>query len=249
MPTQGDGPIVRCAGVTKCYQPDQPDVLALRGVDVEVAAGELVAIMGPSGCGKSTLLHMIGGLDTPTSGSVEVAGERIDQLSEAKRAVLRRRLVGYVFQFFNLVANLSVRDNVELPMLLVGAAPAAASARRETLLAELGLSEHAAKAPSELSGGQQQRVALARALANEPALLLADEPTGNLDTAAAGDVLDLLRRQHERGQTIVMVTHDPKVASAADRVVLMRDGVVETEIHPREEGIDRLVAGLLQRSP
>lgn len=236
--------LVRCTAVTKCYQPDQPHVLALRGVDMSVLPGELVAIMGPSGCGKSTLLHLIGGLDTPTSGEVEVTGERIDQLSETRRAVLRRRHIGYVFQFFNLIANLSVADNVELPMLLVGQPTAAARARRDELLAGLGLTEHASKAPSDLSGGQQQRVALARALANKPVLLLADEPTGNLDTASAGDVLALLQRQHDAGQTIVMVTHDAHVAAAADRVLVMQDGVIRSEIHPREDGIGALLAGM-----
>lgn len=243
-PTLSVDALVRCTAVTKCYQPDQPDVLALRGVDVTVAPGELVAIMGPSGCGKSTLLHLIGGLDTPTSGAIEVTGERIDQLSEAKRAVLRRRHIGYVFQFFNLIANLSVADNVELPILLVGASPAAARARRDELLAQLGLTEYAAKPPSELSGGQQQRVALARALANKPLLLLADEPTGNLDTVAAGDVLALLQRQHEDGQTVVLVTHDPRVAAAADRVLVMQDGVIRSEVHPREDGVEGLLAGV-----
>jgi len=244
LPTVAVDALVRCTAVTKCYQPDQPDVLALRGVDVTVSPGELVAIMGPSGCGKSTLLHLIGGLDTPTSGAIEVAGERIDQMSEAKRAILRRRHIGYVFQFFNLIANLSVADNVALPILLVGESPATARAREEELLAQLGLTEHAEKPPSELSGGQQQRVALARALANRPVLLLADEPTGNLDTAAAGDVLALLQRQHDDGQTVVLVTHDPRVAAAADRVLLMQDGVIRSEVHPREEGVEALLAGM-----
>jgi putative ABC transport system ATP-binding protein len=236
--------LVQCTAVTKCYQPEQPDVLALRGVYVTVWPGELVAIMGPSGCGKSTLLHLIGGLDTPTSGEIEVTGERIDRLSEARRAILRRRHIGYVFQFFNLIANLSVADNVELPMLLVGQSPTAARARRAELLAGLGLTEHASKPPSDLSGGQQQRVALARALANKPVLLLADEPTGNLDTAAAGDVLALLHRQHDDGQTVVLVTHDARVAAAADRVLVMQDGVIRSEVHPREDGVEALLAGM-----
>jgi len=239
--------IVRCEGVTKCYQPDQPDVLALRGVDFAVIPGEMVAIMGPSGCGKSTLLHLIGGLDTPTSGSVEVTGRRIDHLSEAQRAVLRRRSIGYVFQFFNLVSNLSVSDNIELPMLLVGRSLADVRRRRDQLLDDLGVSECASKAPSELSGGQQQRVALARALSNEPAVLLADEPTGNLDSVAAENVLDLLARQREGSRTIILVTHDPRVAATADRVVLMEDGVMVSEIRPHEEGFARLLTGLLPK--
>jgi putative ABC transport system ATP-binding protein len=189
----------------------------------------MVAIMGPSGCGKSTLLHLLGGLDVPTSGEVLLAGERLDSLSEARRAVLRRKEVGYVFQFFNLIANLSVADNVELPMLLVGRSPAEAHARRDELLGRLGLAGYADRAPSELSGGEQQRVALARALANEPTVLLADEPTGNLDSAASAEVVALLGERHADGQTVVLVTHDPGVAATAGRVVRMKDGEIEGE--------------------
>jgi putative ABC transport system ATP-binding protein len=192
---------------------------------MSIAPGELIAITGPSGCGKSTLLHLLGGLDVPTQGEVTLAGERLDLLSEAKRAVLRRRHVGYVFQFFNLVANLSVADNVELPMLLANRAPGDARIRREELLTRLGLSAaDARRAPAELSGGQQQRVALARALANEPSVLLADEPTGNLDSDATGEVMALLAECNAAGQTIVLVTHDARVSGAARRVVRMEDG-------------------------
>jgi len=158
--------------LTKAYDPAHPERLALRGVDLVIEPGEMVAIMGPSGCGKSTLLHLLGGLDVPTGGAVFLGGRRLDTLSEAKRALLRRREVGYVFQFFNLIANLSVADNVELPLLLVGRSPAQARARREELLGRLGLGDHAGRSPAELSGGEQQRVALARALANEPTVLL-----------------------------------------------------------------------------
>jgi len=172
------------------------------------------------------LLHLIGGLDVPTSGEVYLGGERLDTLSERRRALLRRRRVGYVFQFFNLVANLSVADNVELPMLLVGLSPGAARERRVELLDRLGLARYAGNAPSELSGGEQQRVALARALANEPTVLLADEPTGNLDTAAGREVVSLLGECHEAGQTIVLVTHDPNVGASAGRLVRMGDGLV-----------------------
>ena len=201
-------------------------VPALRGACMAVARGEMVAIMGPSGCGKSTLLHLLGGLDVPTSGEVYLDGERLDSLSEARRAVLRRREVGYVFQFFNLIANLSVRDNVELPMLLVGSSPGKARQRCDELLGRLGLEGYADRAPSQLSGGEQQRVALARALANEPTVLLADEPTGNLDSSASGEVVGLLRECHAGGQTIVLVTHDPGVAATAGRTVRMKDGSI-----------------------
>lgn len=221
--------LLESVAVTKRYDSARPDALALRGVDFAVEQGEMVAIMGPSGCGKSTLLHLLGGLDVPTTGQVLLAGRRIDTLSEARRAVLRRRQVGYVFQFFNLIANLSVADNVELPMLLAGRRPDDARRRRAELLDRLGVGEVADRPPSDLSGGQQQRVALARALANDPAVLLADEPTGNLDSAATGEVLALLAEHHGGGQTIVLVTHDPRVGEAADRLVTMRDGLIRDD--------------------
>jgi putative ABC transport system ATP-binding protein len=220
---------VECQGLTKAYDAARPEILALRGVDLSVEAGEMVAIMGPSGCGKSTLLHLFGGLDVPSSGRVMLRGERIDGLSEARRAVLRRRHVGYVFQFFNLIANLSVADNVELPMLLAGRRPEEARRQRQALLERLGVDAFSSRSPTELSGGQQQRVALARALANEPAVLLADEPTGNLDSEATSDVLGLLAEYHAAGQTIVLVTHDARVGDAGDRLVTMRDGRIRSD--------------------
>jgi putative ABC transport system ATP-binding protein len=220
-------PIAATRDLRKAYETGGAAVEALRGVTLSIDPGELIAITGPSGCGKSTLLHLLGGLDVPSGGTVMLAGERLDQLSEAKRAVLRRRHVGYVFQFFNLVANLSVADNVELPMLLTGRSPSAARARRTELLGRLGLNaDDARKAPAELSGGEQQRVALARALANEPSVLLADEPTGNLDSEATGEVIALLAECNAAGQTIVLVTHDARVSAAARRRLRMEDGRV-----------------------
>jgi putative ABC transport system ATP-binding protein len=216
-------------GLEKTYDTDGVPVAALRGIDLAVAEGEFVSVMGPSGCGKSTLLHLLGGLDRPSRGEVHLDGRRVDQLGEAAWAILRRRQVGFVFQFFNLIANLTVADNVELPGLLAGQSPREARARRRELLADLGIEEVGGSVPSRISGGQQQRVALARALVNQPAVLLADEPTGNLDTQSTREVLGLLRRHHERGQTIVLVTHDARVASAADRVIHMRDGLVSEE--------------------
>ncbi len=218
-----------CSQAVKQFGTGPSATMALRGVDLTIEPGEYVAIMGPSGCGKSTLMHLLGGLDVPTSGTVTLAGRRIDQLSETKRAVLRRRTVGFVFQFYNLVANRTVADNVELPMLLGGMAPVAARHRREELLARLGLTAECDKSPGALSGGQQQRVALARALANEPAVILADEPTGALDSVAAAEVMSLLGEANERGQTIVIVTHDPIVGASAHRVVTMSDGFVTSD--------------------
>ena len=216
-------------GLSKTYTADGVDVHAVRELDLAVAPGEFVSIMGPSGCGKSTLLHLLGGLDRPTDGSVWLQGERVDGLSEKAWALLRRRRIGFVFQFFNLIGNLTVADNVELPALLAGMPARQARARREELLAELGIEDVAQHVPGRISGGQQQRVALARALVNRPAVLLADEPTGNLDSASAREVMGLVRRCHGDGQTIVLVTHDPRVAAAADRVIHMRDGTITEE--------------------
>ena len=216
--------IVSCRGLERTYRIGAREVSAVRGVDLDVEAGEWVAIMGPSGCGKSSLLHLLGGLDTADAGSVAVAGEELGTMSETGRALMRRTRIGYVFQFFNLIPVFTVAENVELPMLLSGSSRAAARRRREELLDAVGLSEYAESSPSQLSGGQQQRVAIARALATRPAILFADEPTGNLDTESARQVLALLRKQHDAGQTIVMVTHDPRVGALADRLLLMEDG-------------------------
>jgi putative ABC transport system ATP-binding protein len=222
-------PILEAEGLAKTFRSLGSDVLALRGVDVALEPGEFVAVMGPSGSGKSTLLQLLGGLDRPTAGQVRLDGERIDDRSEADLALLRRRRVGFVFQFFNLIPDLTVAENVELPALLVGDSAREARRRREELLGELGLADKANAAPGRLSGGQQQRVAVARALVNRPAVLLADEPTGNLDSASAKEVLALLRRERDEGQTILLVTHDARVAAGADRVVTVRDGLVVDE--------------------
>jgi putative ABC transport system ATP-binding protein len=219
-------PVIKAINLVKIYQTGGVPVPAVRGIDMSVEEGEFIAVMGPSGSGKSTLIHMFGGLDARTSGEIWLEGKRADTLSESGWAVLRRQRIGFVFQFFNLVTNMTVADNVELPALLGGSSPKHARQRREYLLGELGLTERAGAAPAQLSGGEQQRVALARALANEPRLLLADEPTGNLDSRNTRDVLRLLSEVHRQGQTIVMVTHDARVASMADRVVSLLDGQV-----------------------
>ena len=212
--------------LVKVYRADGVPVHAIRGLEVSVRRGEFVAVMGPSGSGKSTLLHLLGGLERPTAGEIWLDGRRVDGMSQAAWAILRRRHVGFVFQFFNLISNMTVADNVELPALLAGATSRQARARRTELLADLGLAAKANAVPARLSGGEQQRVALARALANQPSVLLADEPTGNLDSSNTRDVLRLLSRVHERGQTIILVTHDARVGSAADRVVTLFDGMI-----------------------
>jgi putative ABC transport system ATP-binding protein len=239
-------PVILTRALTKAYA---AGVHALRDVDIAVADGEFVAVTGPSGCGKSTLLNLLGGLDRPTSGEIELGGRRVDGLSEAGWALVRRREIGFVFQFFNLIGNLSVADNVELPGLLAGLSAREARMRRTELLESLGIAEHAGAAPGRMSGGQQQRVAIARALINRPRVLLADEPTGNLDSASARDVMALLRAAHdERGQTIVLVTHDARVASRADRVLAMRDGAVahETRLDERRGDMTAAVARLME---
>ncbi|MGN9838502.1 ABC transporter ATP-binding protein [Nonomuraea sp. H19] len=218
--------VVKTVNLVKIYQDGAVPVPAVRGVDLQIEPGEFVAIMGPSGSGKSTLVHMLGGLDTRTSGEIWLDGQRVDTLSESAWALLRRKKIGFVFQFFNLVANMTVGDNVELPALLAGVSPKVARERRESLLGALNLTDRADASPAQLSGGEQQRVALARALANQPSLLLADEPTGNLDSRNTRDVLRLLSEVHKEGQTIVMVTHDARVASLADRLVSLFDGEI-----------------------
>jgi putative ABC transport system ATP-binding protein len=187
-------------------------------------AGEFVAVMGPSGCGKSTLLNLVAGLDSPTDGDVRVAGVSLVGKDENELAIMRRAHIGIVFQFFNLLEGMSVIENVTLPAIIAGSPRGQAETRARDLLDLLGLGDKASDAPSVLSGGQRQRLAIARALANEPALLLADEPTGALDSDGGHEVLELFRRLHDGGQTILLVTHDSGVAAPADRVVSMRDG-------------------------
>ena len=224
--------VLEARNLAKTYDTGGAEVLALRGVDVAIEHGEFVAIMGPSGCGKSTLLNLLAGLDRPTAGEVWLDGQRIDRLSETELARLRRRKIGFVFQFFNLVPTLSAVENVELPLLLVGRRRRDARRSASELLTELGIGDKHGAAPVQLSGGQQQRVALARALANAPDIVLGDEPTGNLDSASAREVLALLRAARDRGQTLLIVTHDARVAASADRVVALRDGLVadDTEL-------------------
>lgn len=216
--------LLRAEGLVKTHHGEGAPVHAVRDVTLSVRQGEFVSVTGPSGAGKSTLLHLLGGLQRADSGSIWLAGERTDTYSEARWAVQRRKRIGIVFQFFNLVSDLSVADNVELPALLTGATPRRARTERKQLLDELGLTDKERSMPAELSGGEQQRVALARALVNHPALLLADEPTGSLDSKGTREVMRLLSRFHQRGQTIVLVTHNARLASATDRVISFFDG-------------------------
>jgi putative ABC transport system ATP-binding protein len=237
------GAVLQARGLFKEHGQGQSLVRAVDGVDLEVPRGQMLAVMGPSGCGKSTLLHLLGGLERPTDGEVRLAGQRIDSASERALARLRRRLVGFIFQAFHLVEELSAAENVELPALLAGRSPRAARNRADFLLERVGLADRAKHLPWELSGGQRQRVAIARALANEPLVLLADEPTGNLDTAATLDVLRLFEDLRAAGQTLVIVTHDERVAAIADRLVSMRDGMFVDDT--RLAGSTRRLNGLI----
>jgi putative ABC transport system ATP-binding protein len=216
-------------GLRKNFESEGAPVRALRGVDFAMKPGEFVAVMGPSGCGKSTLLNLVAGLDTPTDGEITLAGESLVGKSEDELAIMRRKHIGIVFQFFNLLESMSVLENVTLPAVIAGAPRKRAESRARDLLDLLGLADKAKDAPGVLSGGQRQRLAIARALANEPTLLLADEPTGALDSEGGHEVLELFRRLHAGGQTILLVTHDDEVAAAGDRIVRMRDGRVVSD--------------------
>ena len=225
----GTASLICARGLRKEYGAGGGLIRAVDSVDLDVAAGETVAIMGPSGCGKSTLLQLLGGLDRPSGGEVRMAGQRVDLMGEKALARLRREAVGFVFQAFHLMDELTAVENVELPALLAGRTPRQARRRALTLLDRVGLADRANHLPSALSGGQRQRTAIARALVNEPLVVLADEPTGNLDSGATLDVLRLFDQLHASGLTLVVVTHDERVAATADRLVSMRDGALVDE--------------------
>jgi putative ABC transport system ATP-binding protein len=224
--TETDGEVLLVRGLRKTYEAEGAPVRALRGTDLTLKRGEFAAVMGPSGCGKSTLLNMVAGLDRPDEGEITLDGEVITGRSEDDLARMRRRHIGIVFQFFNLLEGMSVLENVALPAIVAGRKRKVAETRARDLLDLLGLSDKAKAAPGVLSGGQRQRLAIARALANEPTLVLADEPTGALDSEGGREVMELFRRLHAGGQTILLVTHDDDVAAAAERIVQMRDGRV-----------------------
>jgi putative ABC transport system ATP-binding protein len=212
--------------VTKVYRTGHIAVAALRGVSLEIQAGEYVAIIGPSGSGKSTLMHILGCLDTPSTGRYHLAGDNVGAMTEAELADVRNRRIGFVFQQFNLLASMSAWQNVELPLAYAGVARHERKERAMAALAKVGLAGRVQHRPGELSGGQQQRVAVARALVTEPHLILADEPTGNLDSVSARDVLNLMDELHQSGRTLVLITHDIDVASASGRVLGIRDGLL-----------------------
>ena len=238
--------VLRARGLRKEYGKQAGLVRAVDGVDLDVAAGETVAVTGPSGCGKSTLLHLLGGLDRPSAGEIWLAGHRVDQLSERALAQLRRHAIGFVFQAFHLMEELNAVENVQLPALLAGRSARWSRRRASALLEQVGLADRARNLPSQLSGGQRQRVAIARALVGEPRVVLADEPTGNLDTEATLDVLRLFESLHAAGQTLVVVTHDSRIAATADRMISMRDGafVDETRLTGGTTGNLGALAGL-----
>ena len=219
-----DAPTLIMRGVRKTFEAENAPVRALRGVDLVVSSGEFVALTGPSGCGKSTLLNLAAGLEVADEGSITVAGEEVTRRGEDDLARLRRRHIGIVFQFFNLLEGMTVLENVALAAIIAGRRRRAAETRARDLLDLLGIGDKADAAPGVLSGGQRQRLAIARALANEPTLLLADEPTGALDSEGGHEVIELLRRLHDDGQTILLVTHDADVAAAAGRIARMLDG-------------------------
>jgi putative ABC transport system ATP-binding protein len=223
-PSTEQGPALVVRGVRKTFEAEIAPVRALRGVDLTVERGTFLALMGPSGCGKSTLLNLIAGLEDADEGTIVVAGEPLTEGSEDDHAMIRRRHIGIVFQFFNLLEGMTVLENVALPAIIAGRNRKGAETRARDLLDLLGIGDKASVMPGVLSGGQRQRLAIARALANEPTLLLADEPTGALDSAGGQEVIELMSRLHHAGQTIILVTHDAHVAAAADTVLTMRDG-------------------------
>jgi putative ABC transport system ATP-binding protein len=236
-------------GLRKTYESTDEEaapVRALRGVDLRVARGQFVALMGPSGCGKSTLLNLVAGLDTPSDGEILVAGESLAGKDEDALAVMRREHIGIVFQFFNLLEGMTALENVALPAIVAGSPRRRAEARARDLLDLLGLSDKVATAPGVLSGGQRQRLAIARALSNAPTLLLADEPTGALDSDGGAEIMELFRRLHADGQTILLVTHDDDVASAADLVIHMRDGRIGSDAAAADA---RVAPGIVSSDP
>ena len=221
--------IIRTQQAAKSYMSGDITTTALKDVSLDIAQGSFTCIVGPSGHGKSTLMHLIGGLDRPTSGTIAIGGKEISLIPNSELARLRGRQIGFVFQFFNLLPGLTARENVEVAMMLAGVPDKEQQVRAQALLTQVGLADKADARPGQLSGGQQQRVAIARALANDPDILLMDEPTGNLDSVAEADILDLLQALHRQGKTVVIVTHSDEVAKRAERIIRVRDGLLAHE--------------------
>jgi putative ABC transport system ATP-binding protein len=228
-------PVISIRNLTRDYAMGTETVRALRGVSLDIHPNEYVAIMGPSGSGKSTLMNLIGCLDTPTSGEYWLNGQEVSRLSDNALATVRNREIGFVFQTFNLLARAAALHNVELPLVYAGISAAERRTRAVRALEAVGLGERMHHRPNELSGGQRQRVAIARALVNRPAILLADEPTGNLDSATSEEIMRLFGELHAQGQTVIMVTHEPDIAACAERVIVLRDGQVASDRINREE--------------
>ncbi len=239
--------LIQTENLTKIYGSGETTVTALDHVNLKVNPGEFVAVMGPSGCGKSTLLHLIGGLDRPTEGNVRIEDTPIAEMKDDDLTRLRRRKIGFVFQFYNLIPVLNAAENAALPVTLDGIRPVEAKQRAAKWLERFGLGDRLASRPDQLSGGQQQRVAVARALVAEPALILADEPTGNLDTRSGDEIASLLRDVTKKyGRTVVMVTHDPRIAAYADRIVFLKDGKVVDETNLERKGAAEKIASKMK---
>ncbi len=222
-------PLIKTIGLWKIYQLGKTQVEALRGVDLEIEEGEYVAIMGPSGSGKSTLMNLLGCLDTPTKGKYYLEGKDVSVLSDDELALIRNKKIGFVFQSFHLLPRTSALHNVELPLIYAGLSKKERIKKAMQALEEVDLADRIHHHPSELSGGERQRVAIARALVNDPSIILADEPTGNLDSKTGAEILDLFDRIHKKGNTVIVVTHDPEVAARAERVIHLKDGKIERE--------------------
>lgn len=226
-------PIIQVRDLVKTYHTGEVEVQALRGLSIDVPRGEMLAIMGPSGCGKTTFLNCVSGIDDVTSGTVLIEGTDLNSLNDDRKTEYRARRMGFIFQFYNLLPVLSAVENVELPLLVSGTAPGEARQRAQAMLERVGLGAWATHKPAQLSGGQRQRVTIARALVNDPAIIWADEPTGDLDSQTADDIMSLMQQlNREQGQTFVIVTHDPGIAQRCHRIVHMRDGLIESEETP-----------------
>jgi len=239
--------IIQTDNLTKTYGTGEAAVVALDHVSLKIDPGEFVAIMGPSGCGKSTLLHLLGGLDRPSEGNVEIEDTPIARMSDDDLTKLRRRKMGFVFQFFNLIPVLNAVENASLPVTLDGVKPPEAKRRAAEWLKRFGLGDRLTSRPDQLSGGQQQRVAIARALVAEPALILADEPTGNLDTRSGNEIASILSQvTKEYGRTVVMVTHDPRIAAYADRIIFLKDGRIVDETNLERVGAAETIADIIK---